>query len=138
MGGGSFNPLFVILKENKLTGPNYIDWKRNLNLVLTAEEYKFVLTDVCPPPPDSDSSKEEVKAYQSWRKVDEMARCYKLASMSNILQHQHENMATAYDMMMNLKKIFGEQNHAGRQVAMRTLLNTKMAEGTKVRDHVLI
>ena len=47
--GGSFNPLFVILKENKLTSPNYIDWKKNLNIVLTAEEYKFVLTDVCPP-----------------------------------------------------------------------------------------
>ena len=62
--GGSFNPLFVILKENKLTGPNYIDWKRNLNLVRTAEEYKYVLTNVCPPPPDSDSSKEEVEAYQ--------------------------------------------------------------------------
>ena len=64
MGGGSFNPLSVILKENKFTWPNYIDWKRNLNLVLIAEEYKFVLTDVCPPPLDSDSSKEEVKVYQ--------------------------------------------------------------------------
>ena len=49
MGGGTFNPLFIILKENKLTGPNYIDWKRTLNLVLTAEEYKFVLTYVCSP-----------------------------------------------------------------------------------------
>ena len=46
-------------------------------------------------------------------------------------------MATAYDMMMNLKEMFGEQNHAGRQVAMRALLNIKMAEGTLVRDHVL-
>ena len=49
MGGGSLNPLSMILKENRLTGPNYIDWKRNLNLVLTAEEYKYVLIDVCPP-----------------------------------------------------------------------------------------
>ena len=113
MGGGSFNPLFVILKENKLTGPNYIDWKRNLNLVLISEEYKFVLTDMCPPPPDSDSSKEEVEAYQSWRKADEMARCYILASMSNILQHQHKNMATAYDMMMNLKEMFGARMTGG-------------------------
>ena len=63
--GGSFNPLFVILKENKLTGPNYIDWKKNFNLVLTAEGYKFVLTDVCPPALDSHSSKEEVEAYQT-------------------------------------------------------------------------
>ena len=62
--GGSFNPLFVILKENKLTGPNYIEWKRNLNLVLTAEGYKYVLTDVCPPVLDSDSSQEEVELYQ--------------------------------------------------------------------------
>ena len=54
MGGNSFNPLSVILKENKLIGPNCIDWKRNLNLVLTAQEYKFVLTDVCPPPPGSE------------------------------------------------------------------------------------
>ena len=54
-GENSFNPLSVILKENKLTGPNYIDWKRNLNLVLTAQEYKFVLIDLCPLPLDSDS-----------------------------------------------------------------------------------
>ena len=102
--------------------------KETLNLVLTAQEYKFVLTDVCPPPLDSDYSKEEVEAYQLWRKANEMARCYILASMSNILQHQHENMATTYDMMMNLKEMIGEQNRAGRQVAMRALLNTKMAK----------
>ena len=66
-----------------------------------------------------------------------MTRCYILASMSNILQHQHENMATAYDMMMNLKEMLGEQNRAGRQVAMRALLNTNMAKGTPVRDRVL-
>ena len=83
--GGSFNTLSVILKENKLTGPNYIDWKKNLNLVLTAEEYKFVLIELCPPALDSDSSKEEVEAYQTWWKVDEMVQCYILVFMSNIL-----------------------------------------------------
>ena len=41
---GSFNSLTIILKESKLTEPNYIDWKRNLDIMLTAEEYKFVLT----------------------------------------------------------------------------------------------
>ena len=74
---------------------------------------------MCPPPLDSDFLKEKVEAYQSWRKTDEMARCYILASVSNILQHQHENMVTAYDMMMNLKEMFGEQNRASRQVAIR-------------------
>ena len=39
--------------------------------------------------------------------------------------------------MFNLKEIFGDQTRAARQVAMKVLLNTKMAEGTPVQDHVL-
>ena len=61
--GGSFNPLSAILKENKLTGLNYIDWKRNINLVLTAEGYKFVLTKICPFELDIVSSKEKDEDY---------------------------------------------------------------------------
>ena len=61
--GGSFNPLSVILKETKLTGPNYIDWKCNLNLVLTAEGYKYVLTELCPSTLDNNSLKEEIETY---------------------------------------------------------------------------
>ncbi|MCQ7016889.1 retrotransposon gag domain-containing protein, partial [Clostridioides difficile] len=133
----AFNPLSVILKENKLTGPNYIDWKRNLDIVLTAEGYKYVLTEVCPDKPREGSGEEEGEAYRKWVKADEMARCYILASMSNVLQHQHQSMATAYDMMLNLKELFGHQSRAARQEAMRKLMTTKMAEGTPVRDHAL-
>ena len=39
----------------------------------------------------------QVDIHQHLKKANEMARCYILASMSNILQHQHENMATTYD-----------------------------------------
>ena len=46
-------------------------------------------------------------------------------------------MATAYDIMMNLKEMFRDQNRAGRQVVMKPLLNTKIAEETPVQDHVL-
>ena len=56
---GSFNPLDVILKENKLIGPNYIDWKRNLDIVFTTEEYKFVLTQDCPKQPSEGAIDEE-------------------------------------------------------------------------------
>ena len=67
-----------------------------------------------------------------------MARCYMLASMSNVLQTQHQHCPTAYDIMYSLNEMFGDQDRAVRQVAMKELFNTKMAEGTKVRDHVLI
>ena len=40
----SFSPLVAILNQNKLTESNYVDWKRNLDIVLTAEEHKCVLS----------------------------------------------------------------------------------------------
>ena len=43
-------------------------------------------------------------------------------------------MNTAYDMILSLKDIFGAQNRAARQVAMRDLMNTNMSEATQVRD----
>ena len=55
----SFSPLVTILNENKLIGSNYVEWKRNLDIVLTAEEHKYVLTQPCPCFPSLDASLEE-------------------------------------------------------------------------------
>jgi hypothetical protein len=66
--------LDVILLENKLTGSNYLDWKRNLDIILTAEEYKYILYDTCPMIGKS-STEEERKAEKERKKADEMA-CY--------------------------------------------------------------
>ncbi|WMV13414.1 hypothetical protein MTR67_006799 [Solanum verrucosum] len=105
-----FNPLSSILNQNKLEGPNYVDWKRNLDIVLTSEGYKFVLVEECPIK-SADPTDEEVQAYDKWVKADEMARCYILASMAN--------------------------NRAAKQTAMKARLTTKMAKGSSVREHVL-
>ncbi|KAH0725819.1 hypothetical protein KY290_001648 [Solanum tuberosum] len=68
-----FNPLSTILGQNKLEGSNYVDWRRNLDIVLTAEEYKFVLNEECPLKPNEQFSDEDKLAYQKWCKADEMA-----------------------------------------------------------------
>ncbi|XP_037492384.1 uncharacterized protein LOC119369778 [Jatropha curcas] len=133
----SFSPLANILTQNKLEGPNYVDWKRNLDILLTAEEYQFVLTEVCPEKLGEGASEEVTRAYQKWVKADEMARCYILASVPNVLQHQHQTMDTAFDMLENLKEMFGDQTSAARQNALREILTSKMEEGTPVRTHVL-
>ncbi|KAM3327212.1 hypothetical protein P3S67_002338 [Capsicum chacoense] len=132
----SFNPLTFILNQNKLEGPNYVDWKRNLNIFLTAEGFKFVLVEECPVK-SYEPTDDEIKAYDKWVKADEMARCYILASMENVLQHQHQSMTTAYEMLESLKEMFGEQNHAAKQTIMKAILTTKMVEGTSVREYVL-
>ena len=43
----AFNPLATILTQKKLIGNNFIDWKRNLDIVLTAEDHAYVLTTPC-------------------------------------------------------------------------------------------
>ena len=39
--------------------------------------------------------------------------------------------------MLSLKEMFGEQGHSARQETMRQIYNTKMVEGTSVREHCL-
>ena len=39
-----FNPLVIILNQNRFTRPNYMDWKRNVDIVLMIEGYKYFLT----------------------------------------------------------------------------------------------
>ncbi|XP_070014668.1 uncharacterized protein [Nicotiana sylvestris] len=46
-------------------------------------------------------------------------------------------MESAYDILENLKEMFGDQNCAAKQTAMKALLNAKMVKGSSVRDHVL-
>ena len=66
-----------------------------------------------------------------------MAKCYILASISNVLQHQMLDVELASDIMLSLKEMFGEQGCSIRQETMRQIYNTKMAEGTSVREHCL-
>ena len=59
----SFSPLVTILNQNKLTGSNYVDWKRNLDIVLTVKEHKYVLTRPCPSFPSLDAPPKEKQRY---------------------------------------------------------------------------
>ena len=66
-----------------------------------------------------------------------MAKCYILTSISNVLQHQMQDVELASDIMLSLKEMFGEQGRSTRQETMRQIYNTKMAKGTSVREHCL-
>ncbi|KAH9704344.1 hypothetical protein KPL70_011418 [Citrus sinensis] len=133
----SLSPLTIILSQNKLTGENYIDWKRNLFIVLTAENYKYVLTQPCPPVPADDAHRNQRRLYEKWQKANEMAKCYILASISNILQTKHQNLETATEIMDSLQQMFGQSTRSARQAALKGIMNSKMGKGTRVRDHVL-
>ena len=43
----ALNPLFTLLTQNKLDSDNYVDWKSNLDIVLTVDKHKWVLFTPC-------------------------------------------------------------------------------------------
>ena len=99
----SLSSLTIILNQNKLTGKNYKDWKRKLFIVLIAKNYKYVLTQPRPPVSAEDAHRNQMRLFEKWQKVNEMAKCYILASIFNILQTKHQNLETATEIMDSLQ-----------------------------------
>ena len=124
----SFSPLVAILNQNKLTGSNYVDWKWNLGIFLTVEKHKYVLSRPCPNFPSLDAPLEEKQRYDRWQKSNEMAKCYILTSISNVLQHQMQDVELFSDIMLSLKEMFGEQGRSARQETIKQIYNTKIAK----------
>ncbi|XP_077217880.1 uncharacterized protein LOC143852382 [Tasmannia lanceolata] len=133
----SFNSLAKILDENKLTGSNYLDWKMNVMLVLTATKVYWVFTTEDPELPGPDAAQADHDRKSKWLEDNEMEKCYILGSIFNVLQQQHIGMAVASDIMLNIKEMFGEQHCTIRLLAIRDLISTKMVEGTSIRDHMI-
>ncbi|KAL5570983.1 hypothetical protein UlMin_020580 [Ulmus minor] len=129
--------LSSILNQNKLTGDNFVDWKRNLLIILSFEKHKYVLEKYCPPVPNENASSEESMAFDNWVNLNEIACCYMMASMNNVLQKQHEGYLNARDIMHNVEDMFGGQSVLVRQVAVRNLMNCKHKPGTPIKDHML-
>ncbi|KAH9697830.1 hypothetical protein KPL71_023776 [Citrus sinensis] len=133
----SINPLLIILVKNELTGENYLDWKRNLFNILTAKGSKYVLTQPCPPEPSLYDYRNQREPYEKWCEANKMAKRYILASISVELHKKHRSMETATEIMASLHQMFGQNTHFAREAALKGITDTKMEEGTKVRDHVL-
>ena len=81
----AFSPLATILIQNKLTGNNYVEWKCNLDIMLTEEDHIYVLTTPFPPEPPANATVSIKRNYDKWKKSNGMAHCYMLASMAGVL-----------------------------------------------------
>nr|CAD1843989.1 unnamed protein product [Ananas comosus var. bracteatus] len=103
------NPLSRILESNRLTGPNFQDWLRNLKIVLGIEKLDYVLQTPIPEL-NAEATTEEVEERDMWVDDDQRVKYYMLASMSNELQRQHENYDRAYEMLAHLQELYGAQS----------------------------
>ena len=48
----SYNPINLFLPISKLTIPNYVDWKYNLDIILTLKKQKWVTQEFAPSTPN--------------------------------------------------------------------------------------
>ena len=69
--------------DNKLKGPNYADWYRNLMLVLASEKLDKVAKNPSPERPGDRASEARRRDYQEWEVKNSLAQCYIIASLDN-------------------------------------------------------
>ena len=60
-----------------------------------------------------------------------------LASMTNELQSQHEDMQTAKMILTHLQELYGEQSRTVCFWVSKKVFHIKMHEGQSVHDHCL-
>jgi hypothetical protein len=98
-----FNLRSVFEKE-KLNAANFIDWYRNLRIVLRQEKKKYVLEHSYPDDLPVNANFAERRAYEKHCNDSLDVSCLMLTTMSPDLQKQYEH-ADAYTMIEGLRGI---------------------------------
>ncbi|VFQ73001.1 unnamed protein product [Cuscuta campestris] len=125
-----------ILDKDKLTGSNFLDWKRNLVIVLRLEKKEYVLERAIPPVPAANASRAIKDTYEKHVDDDNQVACLMLATMTSDLQKHHESMK-AYDMIIHLRQLYqGQARHERFQIS-KALFSCKLSVGNPVGPHVL-
>ncbi|KAK8606395.1 hypothetical protein V6N13_030678 [Hibiscus sabdariffa] len=125
-----------LLEKEKLNGINFLDWFRNLRIVLRQERKEYVIEEAVPNDPGPNASRADKDKFK--KHMDDMVDvgCLMLATMTPELQKQHENMV-AYEMIQNLKEIYEGQARQERYETSKALFQCKMSEGSSVGAHVI-
>ena len=90
-----------------------------------------------PPEPSANATKVVRDVYEKWIASKDMAHCYMLALMSNVLQQQHQGMRTTAEIMASVQAMFGETSTRARFEAVKAIINSWMKVWTSVMDHLL-
>ena len=128
--------LRIILTENKLTGKNYLDWERNLRIVLRQERKLYVIDEDPPAVPDENATEEDTAQYDKYLADAEDVSCLILASISPELQKHCENRE-CWDMILHLSSLFKKEARQEKYDISKRLYNTKLTEGSPVGEHVI-
>ena len=129
--------LRYVLEKEKLNGTNFLNWSRNLRIVLKQERKMYVLDNEIPnEPPTNNAPRAKRDAYSKHLNDFVDVTCLMLTTMNYKLQKQFEEME-AFDMIVHLLGMFQEQARQERLTTTKALNACKMTPGTSVSAHVL-
>ncbi|GJZ63980.1 hypothetical protein Tco_0620401 [Tanacetum coccineum] len=148
-GGGEINMTTSVgnnsvfrsfFEKQKLTGPNFIDWYRQLRLVLSTEDKEYYLEHPIPvapvAPPGQQIPPEDLAAHAAWVKGQKEVAVLMLLTMDLDIQRNLAHLG-AYDMLQELKAMFSKQAEQELLQTVREFHTCKQEEGQSVSSHVL-
>ena len=97
--------LWSILEKDKLNGTNFLDWYRNLRIVLKKERKEYILDQPIPEEPAANAPRAQKDAYSKHCNDSVDVTCLMLGCMESELQKQLMEME-AYTMIGHLKEMF--------------------------------
>ena len=127
--------LLSVLGRERLTGPNYMDWMRNLRFTLRYENKEYVLDEPIPTIHDG-STQEEIDAHQKHYDDANKVSCIMASSMSPELQKTFEN-TRAYEMNQQLKEVFQAKASKERLDVVKSVMTCKPKPGASICTSVL-
>ena len=96
-----------------------------MRIVLTQKKISYILDIPAPDTIKEDASEEERTIYNIWKEDSVTVKCIMLASISNELQRQHEDMDVPF-ILFNLKELYEEQSRTARYEISKQLFCAHM------------
>ncbi|KAL5833326.1 hypothetical protein ACOSQ3_017000 [Xanthoceras sorbifolium] len=97
----------------------------------------FVLSTPKSLAPTDESTEVQRGEYKQWKASDNMVKRYIMATMSDVLQQQHEGMRNAVDIMMSLDEMFAMRSWTTNREVVTAFMNLRMKPRQTVKDHMM-
>ncbi|KAK8559136.1 hypothetical protein V6N12_042419 [Hibiscus sabdariffa] len=113
-----------LLEKEKLNGINFIDWFRNVTIVLKQERKEYVIEEPVPDEPAANTPRADKDKFK--KHLDDIldVSCLMLATMTPELQKQRGDMVI-YEIIQNLKEIFERQAYQEMYKTSKALFQCK-------------
>ena len=128
----------AFLEKAKLKddGSNYMDWVRNLRIILIAAYKNYVLDAPLGERPAAGADADVLNVWQARSNDYSIVQCAMLYDLESGLQRRFERHG-AYEMFQELKLIFQANARVERYEVSNKFYSCKMEENSYVSEHIL-